>query len=278
MEVGAVATFAVLKLPFSVADKSYVRRSSPLGAAVMAYRAYRKYIPRADAAALMWAQPFAATLSAHAAAYGVSAETAAAILAAVDDFAAALARATAPDTRTASAVAMKNQARAAMEKRIRPAVRGIQALPATAGIASGTVVSDAAREALGLPIYARKATTAPLPPDTAPDLHVTAIHRRAHTLRLADAATPTRKARPPGTAGAEIYYRLADGDVQASAPSHRPDDLKDWRFAGLATRDTFRLETPGAAPGQVLTITARWLTRQGKPGPRANPITATVAA
>jgi hypothetical protein len=251
----------------------------------MAYRAYRKYIPRADGAALLWAQPFAATLSAHAAAYGVSADTAAAISAAVAAFAAALARATAPDTRTASAVAMKNQARAAMEKRIRPAVRGIQALPATAGAGgtsvvtdARTVVSDAAREALGLPVYARKATTAPLPPDTAPDLHVAAIHRRAHTLRLADAATPTRKARPPGTAGAEIYYRLAEGDVQTPASSHRPDDLKDWRFAGLATRDTFRLETPGAAPGQVLTITARWLTRQGKPGPRANPITATVAA
>jgi hypothetical protein len=251
----------------------------------MAYRAYRKYIPRADGAAPAWSRPFAAGLAAAPASFGVDAATAEAISAAVADFAAALARSTAPDTRTAAAVAAKNLSRAAMEKLIRPAVRTLQAMPMSA-------VSDPARESLGLPVHARRPTTAPLPPDTAPDLHVAAIYRRAHTLRLADSATPTRKARPPGTVGAEIYYLLSPApqttppdEKQKSAaalpaPSSAlpPDNLQRWRFAGIATRDTFLLQTPNVSPGQRLTITARWITRRGETGPRGNPITATVAA
>jgi hypothetical protein len=250
----------------------------------MAYRAYRKYIPRADAAALAWAQPFAAGLAVAPASFGVDPATVAAISAAVADFAAALARATTPDTRTAAAVAAKNLSRAAMEKLIRPAVRTLQAMPMSA-------VSDPARESLGLPVHARRPTTAPLPPDTAPDLHISAIHRRAHTLRLADSATPTRKARPPGTVGAEIYYLLSsapqttspDAEQKSAAapltpsPALPPDNLQHWRFAGIATRDTFLLQTPAASPGQRVTITARWITRRGETGPRGNLVTATFA-
>lgn len=91
-------------------------------------------------------------------------------------------------------------------------------------------------------------------------------------IRLVDETTPTKKAKPFGVEGAEVYsYIPADGEEP-------PMDLEKWRFEGLATRSTFQIAYNGDDVGKTAVIRAQWFNPRGEPGPASTAITATIAA
>jgi hypothetical protein len=241
--------------------------------------ACKKYLPESDADLLTWATNFLAKISASPSTFGLTAEDATALLVAVSAFSAAVAECADPRTRTRVAIEERNAARAEMKRLIRPCVRQIQARRASGG---GTI-TDGQLVALGLPAYTHalgRSSFPADPPPTQPWVRLRATNRLRHTVVFSDAATPTRRAKPPSAAGALVFYTIAD-PAPAHAPSiptptHTPD-LSRWRFAGLATRNSADITYLPEDAGKTATIVARWYTKRGKLGPPSNPISVMVA-
>jgi len=132
-------------------------------------------------------------------------------------------------------------------------------------------VTDAQRAALGITV--RDAEPTPTgKPTTRPLVTVDFSKRLRHTLRYADESTPTRRARPFGVIGAEIWVKLAvAGDP---APSD-PDELT---FLQLSTRTPAVAEFTGADGGKTAHYMLRWLSTRSEPGPWSETASATIGA
>jgi hypothetical protein len=219
----------------------------------------RDYLPAKDAELQAWATNFSARLTATPVAFGLVAADAAGVAALVTGFNSTLAGAKGPNTRTPVAVALKDTTRRQLVVMIRSLVRRIQA---TANVT--------ASQKAELGITMRDEVMTPVPaPTTAPLVNLMDMLPRMHRIRLADAATPNKRARPDGVAGAEVYVF-----VGATPPA----DLKDWQFKGLATRSEFEVAYEADDVGKQASIVARWVNRKGNRGPASAPITGTVAA
>jgi len=129
-------------------------------------------------------------------------------------------------------------------------------------------VSDAARKDAGIPVH--KTTRTPVAkPKTFPLAQVIASDRLEHTLSFANAATPTRRARPKGCTGAEIYLL-----VDESMPTN-PDD---YRFVALATRSPHIVTFASVDGGKTANYLLRWINTRGEYGPWSQLVSATVPA
>jgi hypothetical protein len=216
------------------------------------------YIPKADAAALAWMINFRDLIGQNYAAYGSAAGDAQAVRDAVDPFAAAYATAQAPPTRTRPNIAAKDAARRAAEATCR---RYAQMLK------TNVALTHQQRAALGLTIA--DAVHSPIPaPQTSPLLTIIAATHLAHTLRYADAATPARRAKPPGAMQLQLHRTI--GPVAASSPQQAA-------FYRAFTRQPLEVSFSAADQGQVATYFARWATRTGLVGPWSLPVHMTVA-
>lgn len=220
------------------------------------------YLPSRDADLDSWAVNYSTRITATPVAYGLIAGDATALATLVSGFTAALILATNPATRTAGTVAAKDTARAVLVADIRSLARRIQAYPA---------VTPAQKADLGLPIHDAVPSPTP-PPFTKPLLALVGNTDRTHTIRLVDETTPTRRARPTGTSGAEVYSYVA------AAAEPPPGDLEQWRFEGLATKGEFDVDYNAGDVGKTAYIRAVWYNRKGETGPASNPITGTIAA
>jgi len=89
---------------------------------------------------------------------------------------------------------------------LRPAVRRVQSFEGT---------TDAQRGAMGITIPDRVRSRLPAP-STFPGLRIQTIGRLTHTLHINDSATPTKRAKPNGVTGAEIWIAFAS--VGAAVP------------------------------------------------------------
>lgn len=161
----------------------------------------------------------------------------------------------------ASAVAAKNDARAAFAAAIRRAAVGIQADPA---------IGDGQRAALGLNFPRATGPAYPVPA-SAPLVMIDARLRLAHRLRIVDGENTTRAAKPRGVFAAAIYVALTPPGGDA------PADPQDYRFAANATRFPATIEFPGADAGKTAHFIARWLNTRAEPGPWSATASATVA-
>jgi hypothetical protein len=95
---------------------------------------------------------------------------------------------------------------------------------------------------------------------------------RSHRLRLVDETTLTKRAKPEGVEGAEVYsFVAADGQ----AP---PADLTQWRFEGQTRRWDYTVSYDAADVGKTAYLKALWFNPRGQCGPESEPIAATVAA
>ena len=154
----------------------------------------------------------------------------------------------------------KDDEHRAYERLIREVVRRIQPF---------VKVTDAQRAALGITVRDAEPTPTAAP-TTRPVVTVDFSKRLRHTLRYADESTPTRRASPRGTLGAEIWAKLtAPGDPPPSDPS-------ELTFLLLSTRTPATIEFSGENAGQTAHYLLRWLTGRGTPGPWSETASATI--
>lgn len=156
----------------------------------------------------------------------------------------------------------KDAARAALEKEVRPVTNFVQGYPKT---------TNADRAEMGITVRDTSPTPAPAP-SSRPLALVESGQRLTHQLRLVDESTPTRRARPAGVLGAEVWVKLVDAD----APT--PTDPAALTFLTMTTKPSFRAEFKAGEGGKTAVYMARWVSTQGEKGPWSEVTTATVAA
>jgi hypothetical protein len=217
------------------------------------------WVPLSDNGLEAFVAGFSAKVSLDPAAYGLSVSDAASLAGLRASFVNALAISSDPATRTRTAVTNKNGARAAMLRQLRVLAGRVQANPA---------VTPGQRTDLGLKV--RGAGSAIPPPRGTPTLGLAQMYIGSHTVRIADAEVVTRRGRPPGVRGAEIFCHVGDGPP--------PPDLADWRFEGQTTERQFRITCGPEDNGKPATIVARWFNPKGEPGPLSSPLRVPIAA
>ncbi len=156
----------------------------------------------------------------------------------------------------------KDAARAALETQVRPVTNFVQAWGGT---------TDADRATIGISVRGGTALPSRVP-TTRPRADVHAGQRLTHTLRLTDEATPTRRARPRGVLGAEVWVKLIDAGLPA------PTDPAALAFLTMATRPSITAEYRAADGGKTAVYMLRWVSTRGEKGPWSEVTTATVAA
>ena len=156
----------------------------------------------------------------------------------------------------------KDAARAALEKEVRPVTNFVQGYPKT---------TNADRAEMGITVRDTSPSPAPAP-SSRPLALVESGQRLTHQLRLVDESTPTRRARPAGVLGAEVWVKLVDADQPA------PTDPAALTFLTMTTKPSFRAEFKAGEGGKTAVYMARWVNTRGEKGPWSEITTATVAA
>lgn len=145
----------------------------------------------------------------------------------------------------------------------------IQTFPAT---------TDADRAAIGIRVPEAARSAVP-PPTTAPLARVESGQRLTHTLRFSDASTPTRRGKPRGAAGAEVWLALADADAPPPPLTTDPrDGAAGYRFLALSSRGNLKSDFTSADTGKTAYYALRWVSTRGEKGPWSEVTSATVAA
>jgi len=142
---------------------------------------------------------------------------------------------------------------------IRALVRRLQASPA---------VSDAERQSLGINVRDTTPTTAGAP-SSRPVVKVDSSQRLRHVIAFADAATPTRTAKPAGVMGAEIWVKIGPTP---------PVDPSECTFLALDSRTPYTADYAGADGGKTAHYMLRWVSTNGDKGPWSETASATIGA
>ncbi len=166
---------------------------------------------------------------------------------------------TAAQTAARGAREAKDGSRSALVTVIRELVRRLQASPD---------VDDAERAAMGVAVPDREGSPEG-PPATRPVVNVDTSQRLQHTIHFADEATPTRKAKPAGVMGAEIWVKLGDPP---------PKDESDLTFLSVDTRTPYVAHYNGADGGVTAHYMLRWVSTTGEKGPWSETASATIGA
>ncbi len=217
------------------------------------------FVPHKDAELLGWSQNLSSLISAQPTDYGLVAADATNLASLFAAFDSALTTATTPSTRTSVTVASKDTSKAALTAECRSLAKRIQATP---------TVTAAQKLELGLPLH-DPVPTPVSPPNTKPSIALRGIDRQSHLLLISDETTPSKRARPVGAIGCEIY---------ATTEATPPADLRHWEYMGLASKSDFTVNYEATDANKQATIVGRWINRKGEAGPVSNPITGTIAA
>ncbi|MGE4196040.1 MAG: hypothetical protein AB7G11_02805, partial [Phycisphaerales bacterium] len=152
----------------------------------------------------------------------------------------------------------KDESRSGLTAAIRPLVRRLQA---------STVVSDAEKASLGITVAQQPGPIGP--PTTAPICSIECGARLQHTLRFVDETTPTRKAKPAGVLGVEIWNKVGETP---------PANESELRFVAVDTNAPYVLNFPAADGGKTAYYWMRWVSPTGERGPWGEQSQATIAA
>ena len=156
----------------------------------------------------------------------------------------------------------KDSARRELERQVRPISNFVQTYFNT---------SNADRAEMGITVRDTSPSPAPAP-TTRPLALVQSGQRLTHQLRLVDESTPTRRARPAGVLGAEVWVKLVDADQPT------PTNPAALTFLTMTTKPTFRADFKPGEGGKTAVYMARWINTRGEKGPWSEITTATVAA
>lgn len=215
------------------------------------------YLPGPDADFQAWVANFATYAAANLAALGLTAGDLTPVTGAQSAFATNFAGHIAAKQAAMAAKQGKDEARRNLTNAIRPLVRRLQA---------STQVSDAEKAALGITV---PSTPAPIgPPTTSPVVVVECGNRLQHTLRFVDSATPTRKAKPAGVLGCEIWMKVGE------APPATEEEL---RFVAIDTAAPYTVTFNSPDGGKNAYYWLRWVNPTGERGPWSEQAVATIA-
>ncbi|MBX3396730.1 MAG: hypothetical protein KF841_15340 [Phycisphaerae bacterium] len=220
------------------------------------------YIPGGDAEFGTWLDNFIAYANANLTGLGLVAGDLTPVTTAQSAWKAAYPAHIAAQQAALAARQDKDAARAGVEAAVRPLVRRLQASPA---------VDDAERASLGITVPDAGATPVG-PPTTRPLVLVECGQRLQHTINFRDEATPTRKAKPPGVLGAEIWVNV----LPIGSPT--PGDPETFGFVALDTKTPYTLNFDAADGGKNAHYLVRWVNSTGQKGPWSETATATVGA
>lgn len=205
------------------------------------------YIPSTDAGFSAWITNFSSLITASPTTYGLIAGDATAIAAQATSYNAALTVATDPSTRTPSAVAAKDAAKAEALAVVRPYAVQISLNPG---------VSDEDKTAVGVTV--RKLVPSPIPaPVDAPQVSFVSAVPLVTTLKVVNSATPTSKAKPFGAIGIQLFGSV--GTVAATDP-------EQLKFIGQFTKIPLSIDFGSSDQGKICTVAARFVTRGGNGG------------
>jgi hypothetical protein len=216
------------------------------------------YLPGPDADFQAWVTNFVTYANANLAALGLTAADLTPITTNQTTFNTGFAAHIAAKAAAVAARENKDDARSGLTAVVRPLVRRLQASPQ---------VSDAEKAALGITVASEPTPIGP--PTTAPMTAVECGARLQHTLRFVDEATPTRKAKPAGVLGVEIWRKIG------IAPPVSENELS---FVAVDTNAPFVVTYPIADGGKTAYYWLRWVSPTGERGPWGEQAQATIAA
>jgi len=153
----------------------------------------------------------------------------------------------------------KDGARSALEGVVRSLVARLQA---------SSDVDDAERQALGITVR-DPVRTAIGAPTTRPIVSIDSSQRMQHTIAFVDEATPTRRAKPAGVRGVQIWVKIGD-------PA--PVDPSELTYLGTDTRTPYLTTFDGVDANKVAHYMLRWESTRGEVGPWSETGSATVGA
>jgi len=217
------------------------------------------YIPAADAEFNAWQTNFLDYASANSVELGLDAADLTPLEAAQAEWETDFPAHVTAVANAESARADKDEARGGYVALVRALVRRLQA---------SATITDAQRAALGITVPGMNPTPAG-PPETRPLVSIDCAQRLRHIIGFVDETTPTRRAKPAGVLGAEIWVKVG-GDA--------PTDPSELRFLGLSTRAPFTADYPGTDGGQIAYYWVRWANSRGEQGPWSETASATIGA
>jgi len=153
----------------------------------------------------------------------------------------------------------KDSARDVYEKQLRKFVKQ--------WLAFNTRVSDRDRELMGLTVISEMRSPV-TPPTTVPVGKIDFSIRLLHKVHFVDEATPTRKAKPDGVHGCEVWVKY-DGAA--------PVEPSELLYVSTATRTPCMATIEGKYAGKTAYYWLRWVNTRGEHGPWSNTVSATVA-
>ena len=134
-------------------------------------------------------------------------------------------------------------------------------------LAGNTRVSTKDRERMELTVKVDSRKPTPMP-TTSPVGQVDFSLRLHHLVSFVDSTTPSRKAKPEGTHGCEIWTKV-DGAAPAKA--------NEFTYLGTATRSPYKVAFDGDQQGKIAYYMLRWVNMREEHGPWSSVISATVA-
>jgi hypothetical protein len=133
---------------------------------------------------------------------------------------------------------------------------------------ASAAVSDDERAALNITIPDPTATPVTAP-TTRPIVTIQCQARLQHIIGFMDEATPTRRSKPAGALGVEIWHKI-DGPP--------PTDPSELTFVALDTATPYTVDFSGADGGKMAHYWLRWVTATGLKGPWSDTASATIGA
>lgn len=215
------------------------------------------YIPTSDADFNTWQDNLHKYAAANLAALGLTAADLTPLTSAQSAWATAYSNHITAQASAQGASQSKSFARDNYESGLRTFVQGIQAK---------ANLADSHRAALQINVRSTKRTAAGLP-DTRPVVKIDTSQRLRHTVSFNDEKTPTRRARPEGVMGCEIWVKIGD-------PA--PTDPSQLHFLAMDTATPYVAQYDGADAGKVAHYMLRWVNRRGESGPWSQTVSATI--
>lgn len=215
------------------------------------------FIPRTDGDFYLWEQSFMAYAGAHLTELGLVAGDLTDLTALEEAWNGAYVALEPGRTTYEAIVQTKCDCRAAYEAALRAFVRRLQA---------SSAVSDSERQALGITVRDTTATPTPAPV-TRPVLQVDISEILRHVLAFADEGTPTKKQKPAGVHGLELWSKIGP---------EAPTTDAEWVFVAVDTATPYLAEFGQAQIGQTVWYRARWVNTRQEHGPWSQTVSAKV--
>jgi hypothetical protein len=217
----------------------------------------RNFFNGTDAELFNGSNSFSTKITATPTAFGLVAAQATAYAALNTAYSTAYLAAIDPATRTKAKVSAKNQAKANLKASASNLAKIIDGTP---------TVTNEQKLDLGLNV---RAMPQPIPPPSvSPGVDIVSVVGRTVKVHIHDSASSTKRGKPPGVLGANVYSFV--GATYPTAPT-------EWKFEGSTTKNTFDILFPSTvANGAQVWICAMWFNKTTQPGPVSAPITTNV--